>query len=122
MGTHSLLCVPSFNYSAFILVKSFSSLLQSVRYATASVSSEVSYWIGGRYEGSHEPASWKWINGQRIKDATWKDIDAVAGAVADLAAGATRRRCLVAEVEENAGEWSHADCGDVKPFLCQTRC
>merc|ERR1719378_1357240 len=45
------------------------------------------------------------------------DIDAVAGAVADSAAGATRRRCLVAEVEENAGMWSHADCGDVKPFL-----
>jgi len=90
------------------------------RDATASVSSEVSYWIGGRYDDSHAPVSWRWINGQPITDVTWKDIDSAADI--DSVAGVTRPRCLVAEVDESAGEWSHADCGDVKPFLCQTRC
>merc|ERR1712168_682055 len=90
------------------------------RDATASVSSEVSYWIGGRYDDAHAPVSWRWINGQPITDVTWKDIESAADI--DSAAGVTRPRCLVAEVDESAGEWSHADCGDVKPFLCQTRC
>merc|ERR1712168_1592756 len=90
------------------------------RDATASVSSEVSYWIGGRYDDAHAPVSWRWINGQPITDITWKNIDSAADI--DSAAGVTRPRCLVAEVDESAGEWSHADCGDVKPFLCQTRC